>query len=400
MKFARPLLILVALYLAGCSTSPSPVLPPVTLTPVENAFHIKRLWQTDLGEGAGENYLKLAPVLDNGVLYVTDHEGQVTAYNVKDSSVRWQVKLSVPVATALTLNDDLLFLGSSHGDVFALHEKDGSVAWHAEVSSEVLAPPKVAKDLVIVRCVNGMLYALKRDDGKQVWSLEQTTPALSLRGTSAPVIAGDIVLSGFDNGRLLAINLESGKLLWTTAISIPRGRTDLERMVDIDATPVVVDDMVYTVSYQGRIAAVQLGSGRIMWSRDIDSYSGMAVDAYRIYLVDSQSRVWALDRFNGATIWKQDDLLRRSLTTPRLQDQYVVVADFDGFVHWLRRDNGKIVARLRLNTYDYTNPDLDETGDLLFPKLNNVLAAPLVDDRTVIVMGRYGHTEAFDVHYP
>jgi outer membrane protein assembly factor BamB len=400
MKSVSLLFVLVIFLLSGCSSSPSPVLPPLKLSAVQNAFQIKRRWVASFGEGAGENYLKLSPLLDDDALYTIDYQGLATAYNIQNKSIRWQSHLAVPAATALTLDQDLLLFGSSHGDVIALQKKDGHVVWHAHVSSEVLAPPTVAKDFVIVRCVNGMLYALNRKDGKQIWSLEQTTPALTLRGTSTPVIAGDIVLSAFDNGRLLAVNLQSGKLLWQTTISIPRGRTDLERMVDIDANPVVVDDTVYVVSYQGRIAAVQLGSGRILWTRDIASYNGMAVDAYRIYLVDSQSMVWALDRFNGATLWKQAALLRRSLTTPRLQNQYVIVADFDGFVHWLRRDNGKLVARLRLNTYDYTDPDLDETQDLQFPKTNNILAPPLVHDNSLIAMDRYGHAEAFDINYP
>ena len=400
MKIVSLLFVLFVFFLSGCSSSPSPVLPPVKLTAVQNAFQIKRRWVSDFGEGAGENYLKLSPVLDDDALYTIDYQGLATAYNTRDNSIRWQAHMAVPAATALTLDQDLLLFGSSHGDVIAMRKQDGHVVWHAQVSSEVLAPPTVAKDFVIVRCVNGMLYALNRRNGKQIWSLEQTTPALTLRGTSAPVIAGDIVLSAFDNGRLLAVNLQSGKLLWQTTISIPRGRTDLERMVDIDANPVVVDDTVYVVSYQGRLAAVQLGSGRILWTRDIASYNGMMVDAYRIYLVDSQSMVWALDRFNGATLWKQDALLRRSLTTPRLQNQYVIVADFDGFVHWLRRDNGKLVARLRVNAYDYSDPDLDETQDLQFPKTNNILAPPLVHGNSLIAMDRYGHTEAFDISYP
>lgn len=400
MKMIVFLLVLVSLLLGGCGSSPSPVLPPVKLTAVDNAFTITRQWQTDFGDGAGENYLKLTPVIEGNIFYSLDYQGLVTAFNTSNKSIRWQTALSVPASSALTLDNDLLLFGSSHGDVIALEKKDGHEVWHAQVSSEVLAPPKVAKGLVIVRCVNGMLYALNRKDGKQVWSLEQTTPALTLRGTSAPVIAGDIVLSAFDNGHLLAVNLQSGKLLWQTTISIPRGRTDLERMVDIDANPIVVDDTVYAVSYQGRIAAVQLGSGRILWARDIASYSGMAVDAYRIYLVDSQSQVWALDRFNGATLWKQDVLLRRSLTTPRLQNQYIILADFDGFIHWLRRDNGKLVARLRLNEFDYTDPNLDETQDLNFPKLNNILAPPILEGNMLVAVNRYGHTEAFAVSYP
>ncbi|MEJ2398715.1 MAG: outer membrane protein assembly factor BamB, partial [Gammaproteobacteria bacterium] len=309
--------------------------------------------------------------------------------------------IGLPASTAMTLDNNLLFFGTSDGGVVAIDKKDGHVVWRAQVSSEVLSPPQVAKGYVVVRCVNGMMYALSRKDGKQVWSLEETTPALTLRGTSTPVISGDIIISGFDNGRLLAINLQTGKILWSTVISIPRGRTDLERMVDIDANPIVVNgDVVYAVSYQGRLAAVQLGSGRILWTRDIDSYNGMAVDDYRIYLVDDQSRIWALDRQNGATLWKTNLLIRRSLTRPQLQNQYLIVADFDGFIHWLRRDNGKLVARVRMNTFDYTDPDLNETQDLKFPKINNILAPPLVDGNSLIAVDRYGHTEAFNIHYP
>lgn len=400
MKKLSTLIILVSMWLGGCSTSPSPVLPPVKLTPVKNAFAIKKAWENDFGNGAGDNYLKLTPVREDNILYTLDDHGRVTAFDFQNQAIKWQKKLGIEASTALTLDKELLLFGSSDGDVIAMRKQDGKVVWHAHVSSEVLAPPQVAKGLVVVRCVNGMLFALKRKDGKQVWSLEQTTPALTLRGTSTPVISGDIIISGFDNGRLLAVNLETGKVLWQTTISIPRGRTDLERMVDIDATPIVKDDVVYAVSYQGRLAAVQLGSGRILWTRDINSYNGMAVDPYRIYLVDDKSRVWALDRQNGATLWKQDALLRRSLTKPVLQDQYVIEADFDGFIHWLRRDNGKLVARVRMNSFDYTNPDLDETQDLQFPKTNNILAPPIVNGNSLIAVDRYGHTEAFNIHYP
>lgn len=400
MKSLRHLAIIVAILLGGCGSSPSPVLPPVKLTAVQNTFTITRQWQSDFGDGASDNYLKLSPVMDDHTFYSIDDQGLLTAYDIRSKSLRWEVNLKVPVGSGLTLANDLLLFGSSHGDVMAVHKQDGQVVWHAHVSSEVLAPPRVAGNVVIVRCVNGTLYSLSLKDGKENWSQEQITPALTLRGTSTPVIAGDIVLSAFDNGRLLALNLQSGKLLWQTTIATPHGRTDLERMVDIDASPVVVDDIVYAVTYQGRIAAVQLGSGRILWSRDIGSYIGMAVDPYRIYLADSQSQIWALDRFNGATLWKNDVLLRRSVTTPKLQNQYLIVADFDGFVHWLRRDNGKLVARLRLNDYNYTTPNLNETQDLEFPKLQNILIPPLLRGNMVVAVNRFGHTEAFLVNYP
>lgn len=400
MSLADFRIVLLAAALAGCSSSPSPVLPPLQLVAVDNAFSINKLWTSRFGHGAGENYLKLSPALENNIIYSLDHTGSVTAFDTQKQSILWATELNIPAATTITLDDNLLLFGSSDGDVVALNKADGSVFWRQKVGGEVLAPPKTAKNFVIVRCVNGILYGLSRDEGKQIWSLEQTTPALSLRGTSAPLIVGDIIISAFDNGRLLAVNLQSGKLLWQTSVAIPRGRTDLERMVDIDANPVVVDDVVYAVSYQGRIAAVQLGSGRILWAREIDSYIGMTVDAYRIYVVDSEGQVWALDRQNGATLWKQDGLLRRGLTAPRLQNQYVILGDFNGFIHWLRRDNGKIVARIKMNEFEYRQPDLDETVDLKYPKSHNILAPPVLADNMLIAVDRFGHAEAFEIKYP
>ncbi len=392
--------LIMFLLVAGCSSSPSPVLPPVKLTAVKNEFSVKKLWSREIGEGASDNYLKLTPVISGERMFTIDHKGTVTAFNTKTRVVIWEKELVNKIGSPVSLHKDQLLIGTSNGNVFSLNKESGKINWKSTLSSEVLAAPQAAQGIVVVRCVNGQLYGLDLETGKQLWLIEQRTPSLTLRGTSEPVISGDLVLNTFDNGRLVAVNLQSGKIIWQSSIAVPKGRTDLERMIDADANPVIVDDIVYAVAFQGRLVAMQLGSGRIIWTRDLDSYVGMAVDAYRIYLADSQGIIWALDRTTGATLWKQDALLRRSITKPQLHKQYLVVGDFNGFLHWIRRDNGKVAARVRLDTSDYVAPDLDESEDLVFPKSGNILALPVTKGNTLIAMDRYGHTEAFEVSYP
>jgi outer membrane protein assembly factor BamB len=237
--------------------------------------------------------------------------------------------------------------------------------------------------------------------GKSIWIYDRTVPLLTLRGISTPVIHNDIVIVGSDSGKLAALTLKTGTVLWETQIADPKGRTELERMVDIDVQPVVIEDVVYVVTYQGRLATVQLQSGRMMWARDISSYSGIALDPYRVYVSDVESQVWALNRFTGATLWRQDKLLRRAITGPVLQGPYLVVADYDGYVHWLKREDGRIIARKRVNElwHEELEDNLDKDEEK-FTKANNILVAPQDIASMILVMDRMGHIEAFELELP
>ncbi len=399
----RFILLLAAVFFtlaAGCSTSPSPVKPPKTLVKIENDFSVNRQWQFQIGEGASDNYLRLTPVIDDDIFYSVDYLGTVVAIRISDRDLLWKTETGLAGGSPLTVKGNALYFGTSEGYLISLDKKTGKLIWKAKVGSEVLAAPAVGGGHVVARCVNGEIYTFNAFDGKKIWTNGQITPSLTLRGTSAPVISNDLVLSAFDNGKLVAYNLQTGRIIWQKTISVARGRTSLERLVDIDADIVIADDIVYTVAFQGKLAAVSLASGQVLWSRDISSYIGMAVDPYRIYIVDSDSQLWALDKSNGATLWKQDAMLRRSTTRPLLHSNYVVLGDFNGYLHWFRRDTGKLAARVRLNSYDYTDPDLDEEEDLEYPKSRDILATPITHGNLLIAVDRHGNTEAFDVSYP
>jgi len=394
--------IVVSLFLlAGCGSSPSPVLPPVELTPLENKIELSRVWKFTAGDGVDDLYLKLKPVFNKNTGYIIDYQGHIFSFNVVTGKTLWDKKLNVPASGGLTLKNGTLFFGTSKGEVIAFDVKKKKELWRAQLSSEILSRPAISNNILVTKTIDGRVYGLNAKNGQQNWVYDRTVPRLTLRGNSAALIINDMVITASDSGKLSALTLKNGKLLWETTISIAKGRNELERVVDVDADPIIVDDVIYVAGYQGRIAAVKLGSGQLIWARDFSSYSGLYVDAYRVYITDAAGQVWAMNRYNGSTLWRQDKLLRRKLTAPEAYDNYIVVGDYDGYLHWLNREDGKIVARKQINKSDVVvfdkETDVDEDKELnaLFSKWNNILLRPIKVNKLLLSLDRSGHLEAF-----
>ena len=397
MRFVS--VIAIFLVLTACGSSPSAVLPPLELTPLENEINISRQWKFTAGEGVSDFYLKLKPVFHKNTGYIVDYKGHLQAFTVKTGKVIWETDLNIPASAGLALSGNKLFLGTSKGEVIALDINGAKELWRTQLSSEILSRPAISKGILVAKTIDGRVYGLNVSNGRKAWVYDRSVPRLTLRGSSSPLISNDIVITASDSGKLAAISLKHGKLLWETTIAVAKGRNQLERVIDIDTDPVVKDDVIYVAGYQGRIAAVKIGSGQLIWSRDFSSYSGLLVDAYRVYVTDAAGQVWALNRYNGSTIWRQNKLLRRKLSGPETYDKYIVIGDYDGYLHWLNREDGKIVARKQINVSDIITEDeeRDKETDLLFSKWNNVLIKPMLIDGLLLSLDRVGHLEAFKI---
>ena len=399
MRFVS--VVAVFLVLTGCGSSPSPVLPPVELTPLDNKINISRLWKFTAGEGVSDFYLKLKPVFSNNTGYIVDYTGHLQAFTLDSGKVIWETDLNMPASGGLTLVNGKLFLGNSKGEVVAVDatNKNGKILWRTQLSSEILSRPAIAQGILVVKTIDGRVYGLNSTNGHKSWVYDRSVPHLTLRGNSSPLISNDIVITASDSGKLSALSLRQGKLLWETTIAVAKGRNQLERVIDMDIDPVVVDDVIYVAGYQGRIAAVKMGSGQLIWSRDFSSYSGLYVDAFRVYITDAMGQVWALNRYNGATLWRQNKLLRRQLTAPIAYDNYIVVGDYDGYLHWLSREDGKLVARKRVNASDIVVADEEQDKELalLYSKWNNILVRPILINGLLLSLDRVGHLEAFKI---
>ena len=373
---------LAVLALSGCSTitdflgSDAQGAPtPAELETIDSAVEIDTLWSRQAASGEGGRRLELGPAVAAGQVFAAGYKGDVAAYEPFTGERLWEVDTEVPISGGPGAGAGLVVAGSSGGDVIALSGADGTEAWRAKVSSEVLSAPAVGERIVVVRTVDGKLFGLETGSGERSWVYDRTVPALTLRGTSAPVIAGDLVVAGFDSGHIAAVSLADGRLVWESQVTPPTGRTELERLADIDADPVVVDGVVYVVTYQGRIAAFDLATGRGLWRREMSSHTGISAGQRLLYVTDEQSRIWALDRGSGSSLWRQDGLVLRRATRPVELGQHVVVADFDGYVHWLSAEDGRFVARTR-------------TGG------SAVLASPVATEAAVYVLGGTGKLTA------
>jgi len=361
----RTLALVAALgALVACSKDKT-VEPPAELVDLNQTLAVQKVWSEGVGGGGEKLRLALGLAEDSGVLYAASRDGKVRALDADTGRTRWQVDTKADLSAGPAVGDGLVVVGTTSGMVIALEVADGQQRWRAKMSGEVLAAPLVAGDRVVVRSVDGRMRALNAADGSEAWMVEDVVPRLTLRGTSAPVRAGDVVIGGFDSGRIMAVALASGDILWQAQVSSPRGRTELERIADIDSAVRVAGEEIYAIGYQGRIAMVALDTGQVWWARDLSSYRGIGLDDDQLYVATSDGDVVALKRRDGGTVWEQTGLKRRALSTPVTHAGAVVVGDFEGYLHWMDRGSGRFVARQRLGSTRIAATPL-VIGDRLF----------------------------------
>lgn len=340
----RLLTLILPLLLTACAGSEQRE-EPAELPKFDARASVERLWSADTGKGPQKKSIVLTPVLQDGQLYVSDARGQVSAYDAATGKRRWRTQLDKPVTGGVGAGAGLLLIGTRKGEVIALNAQDGQQRWSAAVSTEVLAPPAAAEGVVVVQAGDGKLFGLAATDGSLIWSVARGEPALTLRGTAAPLIVRDAVLAGFANGRVAAVALKDGQVRWETVVAEPRGRNEIERLVDVDAAPAVRASSIYAAAYQGRAAALNMESGRLLWWREMSAYAGLDSDSQQVYVGDERDQLFALDARTGASLWRQEGLSLRQLSAATVAGNYVVVGDFEGYVHWLDKKDGAFVAR-------------------------------------------------------
>lgn len=321
---------------------------PKELVKVQNQLNVKRVWSTKVGSESEFLLVGLRPVGDGNRIYAASHNGKVMAINPDSGKPAWKSDLDIELSAGPAVGEGVLAVVSTDGFVIVLDAATGIEQWRVFVGGETLARPLIKGDFVIVQTIDNRLVALARFDGRQRWQIEQTMPVLTMRGASSPMLVGSVVIAGFDNGRLLAANIETGDVEWDAMLSLPTGRSDLDRLSDIDGAIAIVGQDIYAAGYQGRIASLAAESGQVLWSREISSHVGAAADWNSVYTTRDDGEVVALTRTSGVELWRNDDLLRRDPTLPVPFHTVVVVGDFEGYLHFLSSIDGKALARVRL----------------------------------------------------
>ena len=365
----RYLIILFScLLILSCSDSDNAE-PPAELVDFDESIKLEKLWSVSTGNGVEQQYIKLFPFVVGDKIIVADRDGDVTAFDIRSGEKLWQVELDLVISGGVGGDKDHLIVTSRNGHVIML-DGEGALRWKIDATSEVLMPAKISAGFVIIRSVDGRLSALDINNGAEKWTYKRDVPALSLRGNSAPIITKGHVFNGLDSGRLVALDLISGNAVFDIPIATPSGRSELERLIDIDGNSVVIDDTLYIASYQGRVVSLDIRRGQLNWSRKVSTYSGVEYAASSLYLADDKDHLWAYDALNGATMWKQEKLSARSITRPVAMKNTILVADFEGYLHWLSQFDGHFLARV----------DTDGSGVIVPPVVHNDIAYVLTRD--------------------
>lgn len=354
-------LLAAFVFLAACGDSKE-VDPPAELVDIDSQLKVQRSWSYSLGGKADRLRLALRVAVVDGVAYAAGYDGEAVALSADTGRKVWSVKTKLPLSAGPGVGEGLIVIGASDGTLIALDAQTGAERWRKRMSSEVLATPVLVSGSVIVRTVDGRLTALSTADAEQRWVVEQNVPRLSLRGTAQPYVSGDLVIAGFDNGRVVAVELATGDTQWDTVVGAPAGKNELERLVDIDAPVRVVGDDVFVTGFQSRVAMLARDSGQIWWARDFSSYRGFNVVGDELIASSSEGLVVAMRRSDGSVAWEQAALRQRALTAPAIDGDVLVVGDFEGYLHWLNRGDGQLMARAKTDGERITNPPLAAEG--------------------------------------
>lgn len=348
----RLLFILMAgMLLAACgkSNKRDNIEAPAELVALTPTANIAQAWRQDVGKGEQRVGARQHPAADGGRLYAADLKGVVQAFDAQNGASLWKLDTGLRLSGSPGVGEGTLVIGSLEGVVVAINPDSGTERWRAKVSSEVLAAPAIARGQAVVRAIDGRVFAFSATDGERRWVFDHGTPALTLRGNSAPVMAEGLVLLGYDSGQLVALRGEDGVQVWEQTIAFGEGRSELERMIDIDGELAYDSGQLYAAAFNAEIVGVSLDGGRPLWNREMSSYAGVALSGKSLFVTDRDGVLWALDRDTGAALWKQDALTHRWLTTPAVQGSHVVVGDFEGYLHWFDAASGQPAARERLD---------------------------------------------------
>ena len=362
---------LLLVSVSGCSTvkgwfsDDEDATKPVELTDIEESVRIKKLWSVGVGDGQGDGLYKIQPVIGGDLIYAASSDGELRAVNRESGKVVMDAELDVALSGGVGLSGDALLLGSSDGAVLKVDRNSGEVLWSTKVSGEVLAAPQGNGDVVVAQTYDGKLIGMDFQTGEKRWTYDSNVPVLTIRGTSTPILQDDIVFAGFANGRVLAVDAETGAVGWEVRVAISQGRSEIERIVDVDGTMELSGGELYAASYQGRIVGIDASSGRGLWQQDVSSVSGVSQGFGNVYVADEDGTLYAFLRNGQGLRWQQGALGYRKLSRPVPVSSYVAVADFEGIVHLVSQVDGEFAGRVKADG-DGVRADMLSDGNVLY----------------------------------
>ncbi|HRN61432.1 MAG TPA: outer membrane protein assembly factor BamB [Luteimonas sp.] len=348
---------------------------PAELVEFSASTEASRIWSASAGKGEGHLGLRQSPTVADGRVYAAAVDGGVRAFDLQTGASAWRHDTDLRLGSGPGVGDGLVVVGSLKGEVIALDAATGAERWQAKVPNEVIAAPVIGQGMVIVRSNDGRVTAFDAANGERRWFWNRELPSLTVRGSDSAVLGPGIVFVGNDDGTLAALSLADGRQMWDVPVAQPDGRTELDRMADIDGSPIIDGTVLYASSYRQSTLAIDAPSGRPIWGSDHGGSNRPALSIDKLLVSDRNGSVWGLDRSSGNASWEQPALARRSLSGVAVHGDYAVVGDFDGYLHWLNLSDGSFAVRKRAGRASITGAPVVADGVLVVQNVDGDLTA-------------------------
>jgi outer membrane protein assembly factor BamB len=358
------LVSLAGLLISACSSNDEKQLPPAELVDFKAEMSVKTVWSQSVGSGQGDIFNRLEPFIDGDKIYAAGSDGTVVSLNKNNGKKYWSKDLDTSISGGVAVASGRLYVSATDGSIIAMSADDGRQLWRVNVGSEVLSPVAGNDDVTVVLTLDGRMLGLNATSGENLWEFNSTNPVLTMRATSTPMIIGNVAVGAFASGKVVALDVDSGKLRWDRRVAIPKGRSELERIVDIDGSMLYKNDLIYATSYQGNTMAIEPSNGRVIWQTETSSYTGVGAGFGNVYIADENGTVIAMSEANGDVVWERAELARRRLSDPAAFSSYLAVGDFEGYVHFLSQIDGHMVGRTSVDSSGIRVPMLVDGGML------------------------------------
>ena len=355
-RWKLPWLLMLSVMLQACSVVDDYFLgkdntpKPSPLPQLQGQLKLNELWSTSVGRRTNNQegtYYKLQPVLFDKRLYLANPNGQVMALDSESGTLLWMTQLKQNLISGPALAQGHLAVGSKNSSLMVLNQ-DGKLCWEANLSGDMLAKPLITAHRVIAKTIDGYVYAFDLKTGKRLWKVHHGAPNLILKASSSPVSYADMIVVGFSDGKMDALDRDTGRVIWQKNIAYSNGASDIERLVDIDADPIVDNAVVYSASYQGFAAAMRVNNGESLWNKTASTYKNLDSDANALYMTDSEDVVWSIKKRNGQVNWMQTMLKAREITAPTHWSGMVLVGDKTGYLHAIDVNDGHLMGRYKM----------------------------------------------------
>ena len=369
--------------MAGCSTlsSLNPFASknkgnvPAPLAELKGSMAVRAAWKLDMGKA--NNYVFTPAMVDN-TLVLAGADGSLARVEAASGRQLWRIKAATGLTAGVGSDGTLIAVGGNKGAVLA-YDMDGKALWKAQASSEVLSSPAVGSGMVVVRSIDNRIIGLDAKTGEKKWTVQRVSPPLTLRSAPGMVVRDKEVIIAQPGGKLLALNMLTGAPRWEVAVGEARGATELERVTDVGGAPVLFESDICAASYQGRVGCFDVATGSARWTKELSSDVGVSVDQRFVFAVDDKGAVSAFNREGGASVWKNDKLGYRRLSTPISYGRTVAVGDYQGYIHFLSREDGAFLARAATDGSAITSQPVVAGSNLIFQTQSGTVTAYAVE---------------------